>query len=73
MKQNEYNFILLNFNSLIPISNQSVVFPLHVNQVFFASDLKERRRKVVLWREFWRRQIIEYVQFDPIEFDMFML
>jgi len=48
MKQDEYNSILVNFNFLIRISDQSFVFPLHVDQVFFASDLKERRWKVVL-------------------------
>jgi hypothetical protein len=48
MKQDEYNFIFINFDFLIPIFDQSFVFPLHVDQVFFASDLKERRWKVVL-------------------------
>jgi hypothetical protein len=41
--------------------------------VFFASDLKERRWKVVLWREFRRRQITKYVQIDLTQFDMFIL
>jgi hypothetical protein len=33
MKKDEYNFTLVNFSSLIPISDQFFAFPLHVEQV----------------------------------------
>jgi len=42
MKRDEYVFTLVNFTSLIPISNQSFAFSLHVKQVFFAKDPKEK-------------------------------
>jgi hypothetical protein len=42
MKKDEYVFTLVNFTYLIPISNQSFAFPLHVKQVFFAKDPKEK-------------------------------
>jgi len=42
-KQNEYNFIFLNFNSLIPISDQSFVFPLHVDQSVFCKWPKGKK------------------------------
>ncbi len=48
VKRNEYGFIIVNFTSLIPISNQSFVFLLHVEQFYFFSDPKERGWKVVL-------------------------
>ncbi len=35
VKQNEYGFVLLNFVFLIPILDQSFVFPLHVDCFFF--------------------------------------
>jgi hypothetical protein len=35
IKRDEYGFTFVNFNSLIPISNQSFAFPIHVEQVFF--------------------------------------
>jgi hypothetical protein len=35
IKRDEYGITLMNFNSLIPISNQSFAFPIHVEQVFF--------------------------------------
>jgi hypothetical protein len=35
VKRNEYGFTLVNFGSLIPISNWSFAFPLHVEQFFF--------------------------------------
>jgi hypothetical protein len=35
IKWDEYGFTLVNFTSLIPISNHSFVFPLHVDQEFF--------------------------------------
>ena len=33
MKRDEYGFTLVNFNRLIPISAQSFVFPIQVEQV----------------------------------------
>jgi hypothetical protein len=47
LKRDEYGFTLVNFGSLIPISDQSFAFPLHVDQVLFSSDPKERGWKVV--------------------------
>jgi hypothetical protein len=43
IKGNEYDFTLVNFNSLIPIFNQFFVFPIHVEQVVFLADPKEKR------------------------------
>jgi hypothetical protein len=51
MKRDEYVFTLVNFTSLIPISDQSFAFPLHVKQVFFAKDPKESGSKVVLHKD----------------------
>lgn len=45
VKRNEYKFTLVNFTSLIPISDQSLVFPLHVDQVFFLVTLRKENRK----------------------------
>ena len=36
MKQDDYGFTLVNFNRLIPISAQSFVFPIQIEQVFFS-------------------------------------
>jgi hypothetical protein len=38
----------VNFSSLIPILDQFLISPLHVEQVFFSIDPKERAWKVVL-------------------------
>jgi hypothetical protein len=35
VKRDEYGFTFVIFNSLIPISNQSFAFPIHVEQFFF--------------------------------------
>jgi hypothetical protein len=40
IKHDEYVFILVNFDHLNPLSIQSFAFPMHVNQVFFAKDVK---------------------------------
>ncbi len=46
--------------------------PLHVEQVFFSRcDSRERVWKIVLRKDFHGRQIVENIQIDPIEFDMF--
>jgi hypothetical protein len=55
VKRDEYGFIVVNFTSLIPIFDKSFVFPLHVEQVVFSNDLKERGWKVTLWKEPHRR------------------
>ncbi len=73
VKQNEYGFTLVNFASIIPISNQSFGFPLHVDQIFFPSDPKERGWKIILWKEPYGRHVIDNVQIDLREFDMFKL
>ena len=36
MKRDDYGFTLVNFNRLIPISAQSFVFPIQVEQVLFS-------------------------------------
>ncbi len=62
----------MNFGSLIPISDQSFAFPLHVEQVFFSRcDYRERGWKVVLRKDPHVRQITKSIQLDPTEFDMF--
>jgi hypothetical protein len=62
----------VNFGSLIPISDQSFAFPLHVEQVFFSRcDYRERGWKVVLRKDPHVRQITKSIQLDPTEFDMF--
>jgi len=45
VKQNEYGFTLVNFASIIPISNQSFIFPLHVDQIFFLVTLRKEDGK----------------------------
>ncbi len=40
IKLDEYVFTLVNFDHLIPLFVQSFAFPMHVNQVFFAKDVK---------------------------------
>ncbi len=42
VKRYKYGFTLGNFNSLIPISYQFFTFPIHVKQVFFSIDPKEK-------------------------------
>jgi hypothetical protein len=39
----EYGFALVNFERLIPLSTQSFAFPMHVEQVFFAEDVRSPR------------------------------
>jgi hypothetical protein len=54
IKQHEYGFTLVNFGSLIPISDLSFAFPLHVKQVFFSSfNFKERGWKGSSKRFLW--------------------
>jgi len=65
MKWDEYGFILIYFVSLIPISNQSFAFPLHVDKLFFFSDPKERGWKIILKNESHRKWITNKVQIDP--------
>lgn len=59
MKRDEYGFTLVNFTSLIPILDQSFAFPLHVKQVLFAKDPKERGSKVVLHKDPCGRCVID--------------
>ncbi len=73
MKQDEYGFTFINFASLIPISDQSFVFPLHVDQVVFCNDPKERGWKLVLRKEPHGKWVTKQVQSDPTKFDMFRL
>ncbi len=35
VKRDEYDFTLVNLESLIPILDYSFAFPLHVDQIFF--------------------------------------
>ncbi len=73
VKIDDYGFTLIDFGSLIPISDQSFAFPLHVDQVFFSNDFKERGWKVVIKKEPCGRQVIDKVQIDLTKFDMFKL
>jgi hypothetical protein len=43
------------------------------NKFFFPKDTKERSWKVILWKDPCGRCIIEKVQKDPIDLDMFEL
>jgi hypothetical protein len=38
MKRDEYGFSLVNFNHMLPISEDSFAFPIHIQQVFFSND-----------------------------------
>jgi hypothetical protein len=52
MKQDEYGFTLVNFECLILFFSQSFAFPMHVEQVFFAKDVRSHINwKVVLHRK----------------------
>lgn len=51
MKKDEYGFTLINFTRLIPVSAQSFVFPIQVQQVFFSDIIEEPGWKVVLRKE----------------------
>jgi hypothetical protein len=73
IKRNEYNFTLVNFNSLIPICDQSFVFPIHVEQVFFFIDPKEKGWKVVLRKDPHGKQVIKDVDSNLIDLDMFKI
>jgi hypothetical protein len=49
VRWDEYGFILVNFEFLIPLFAQTFVFFMHVEQVFFVKDVKSLRTwKVVL-------------------------
>ncbi len=71
VKKDEYGFILINFGSLIPIWNQTFAFPLHVDQVFFSNDPKERGWKVVVRKEPCGRRITNKVQTNLTKFYVF--
>jgi hypothetical protein len=52
MKRDEYRFTLVNFNHMIPISEYSFAFPIHVEKGFLSNDPgSEPRWKVVLKNE----------------------
>jgi hypothetical protein len=51
IKKYEYGFTLVDFTSLIPISNQFFAFTIHVEQIFFPKDPKERSWKVILRKD----------------------
>jgi len=73
IKKDEYGFTFVNFTSLIPISNQSITFPIHVEQSFFSSDPKEQRWKVVLCKDPHEKQMAGGVKFDPQTLYMFSI
>jgi hypothetical protein len=43
IKRDEYHFTLVNFNSLTPIFDYSFAFPIHVEQMFFFVNPKEKK------------------------------
>jgi hypothetical protein len=51
MKQYEYGFTLVNFNEMLPFSEDSFAFPIHVEQRFFFDDPSKLGWKVVLKNE----------------------
>jgi hypothetical protein len=71
VKRYKHNFTIINLNSLIPISNQFFAFWIHVEQVLFFVDPKEKRWKVVLCKDPHGKQIIGGVDSNPIDLDMF--
>ncbi len=73
IKKNEYNFTLVNFNSLIPISNQSFSFPTHVITSVFLVDPKEKRWKVIQCKNPCGKWSKRGVDSDPIDLDMFRI
>jgi len=38
MKRDEYGFTLVNFNHMLPISEDSFAFPIHIQHVFFSNN-----------------------------------
>ena len=40
MKRDDYNFMLIKFDRVIPYSTNSFVFPFHVQKVFFVDDVE---------------------------------
>ncbi len=48
MKRDEYGFTLVNLECLIPLFVQSFTFPMHVEQVFFAEDVRSHKNWKVL-------------------------
>jgi hypothetical protein len=51
MKRDEYGFTLVNFNEMLPFSEDSFAFPIHVEKIFFSHDLSKLWWKVVLKNE----------------------
>jgi hypothetical protein len=51
MNRDNYGFTTVNFDRLISYSTQSFLFPLHIEQVFFAPDMAKRGWEVVLRKE----------------------
>ncbi len=73
IKRDEYDFTFVNFNSFIPFSNASFVFPIHIEQVFFSKDPKEKGWKVILQKDPLWRCVIGSVETNPINLDMFRI
>ncbi len=57
MKQYEYGFTLVNFNEMLPFSEDSFAFPIHVEQRFFFDDPSKLGWKVVLKNEPWEKRV----------------
>jgi hypothetical protein len=72
IKRNKYSFTFDNFNSLIPIFDQSFAFPIHV-RVFFYANPKEKRWKIVIHKNPCGKQVVGGVDFDPNDLDMFRI
>jgi hypothetical protein len=72
LRHDEYGFFLVNFVQLTPLSAQSLAFPMHIEQVFFAKDARlPRNWKVVLQQKpkgqrskFSRETNLELTLFD---------
>lgn len=41
MKCDKYGFTIVNFECLIPFSIESFTFPMHIEQVFFSSNVRQ--------------------------------
>ncbi len=73
VKRDEYDFTLVNSNSLIPISDQSFIFPIHVEQMFFLLIQRKKKWNVVLCKYPRGKEVTRGVDFDPIDLDIFRI
>jgi len=71
MKRDKYDFTLVNFASLIPISNQSFCFPIACRTSFLFYRPKGKGLEGCFTKKTLKKHVIEKVQVDLMELDMF--